>query len=285
MTIDSSATIGNGSYNGALVVKGDKTLTLCGNLGGTGNITLNDNARLDLGTHTLDKALTLDGSAIIGNGAYNGALAVKGGKTLILSADLGGTGNITLGDNAKLNLNGYSISKAIDWNVNSGIEGEGVIRGNLILRDNTSYTWNNTAVQIVGNVVLGAGSMFELKGQSIGSATLTASNSVISNANIVGTFALGDGVSYTWSSDALYICGDVSLGDKAALNLGGHVLDNAVSMKGTATIGSGTLNGTLSMGAAKRSTWAATSPAPAPSPWPRTMCSTWAASNSAPPWP
>lgn len=251
MTIDSSATIGNGSYNGALVVKGDKTLTLCGNLGGTGNITLNDNARLDLGTHSLDKALTLDGSAIIGNGAYNGTLAVQGGKTLILSADLGGTGNITLGDNAKLNLNGYSISKAIDWNVNSGIEGKGVIRGNLLLRDNTSYTWNYTAVQIVGNVVLGAGSMFELKGQSIGSATLTASNSVISNATVVGTFSLGDGVSYTWSSDALYICGDVSLGDKAALNLGGHILDNTVSMKGTATIGSGTLNGTLSMGGGK----------------------------------
>ena len=79
-----------------------------------------------------------------------------------VSADV--EGNITLGDNAKLNLNGYSISKAIDWNVNSVIEGEGVIRGNLILRDNTSYTWNYTAVQIVGNVVLGAGSMFELKG-------------------------------------------------------------------------------------------------------------------------
>ena len=237
--------------NGVLNLWEGQSYTLGGNLAGTAGIVLKDNSRLDLGGKTLTNPMTIDSSATIGNGSYNGSLVVKGDKKLTLCGNLGGTGNITLNDNAKLNLNGYSISKAIDWNVNSVIEGEGNIRGNLILRDNTSYTWNNTAVQIVGNVVLGAGSMFELKGQSIGSATLTASNSVISNANIVGTFALGDGVSYTWSSDALYICGDVSLGDKAALNLGGHVLDNAVSMKGTATIGSGTLNGTLSMGGGK----------------------------------
>lgn len=237
--------------NGVLNLWEGQSYTLGGNLGGTAGIVMKDNSRLDLGGKTLANPMTIDSSAAIGNGSYNGALNVDAGKTLTLCGNLGGTGNITLGDNAKLNLNGNSISKAIDWNVNSVIEGGGNIRGNLILRDNTSYTWNYTAVQIVGNVVLGAGSMFELKGQSIGSATLTASNSVISNANIVGTFALGDGVSYTWSSDALYICGDVSLGDKAALNLGGHGLDNAVSMKGTATIGRGTLNGTLSMGGGK----------------------------------
>ena len=237
--------------NGVLNLWEGQSYTLGGNLAGTAGIVLKDNSRLDFGGKTLTNPMTIDSSATIGNGSYNGSLVVKGDKKLTLCGNLGGTGNITLGDNAKLNLNGYSISKAIDWNVNSVIEGEGNIRGNLILRDNISYTWNNTAVQIVGNVVLGAGSMFELKGQSIGSATLTASNSVISNANIVGTFTLGDGVSYTWSSDALYICGDVSLGDKASLNLGGHDLDNAVSMKGTATIGSGTLNGTLSMGGGK----------------------------------
>lgn len=80
--------IGNGVHSGSLTVQDGKTLTLCDDLGGTGEaigagtVTLGDNATLKLNGHTLGKAVTLKGTATIGGGTHNGTISVGAGQTL-----------------------------------------------------------------------------------------------------------------------------------------------------------------------------------------------------------
>ena len=60
-----SATIGNGTLDCYLTVVGENTLNLCGDLGGSGAITLKDSATLNLGTHTLSKDVSLNGASTV----------------------------------------------------------------------------------------------------------------------------------------------------------------------------------------------------------------------------
>ena len=62
---EDSATIGNGTLERDLSVGDGKTLNLCGDLGGSGTISMSGSATLNIGTHTLSKNVTLNGTSTI----------------------------------------------------------------------------------------------------------------------------------------------------------------------------------------------------------------------------
>lgn len=62
---DNIATIGNGTLDGDHTMGAGQSLSLCGNLKGTGTITMNGSATLNLGTHTLSKNVALNGASTV----------------------------------------------------------------------------------------------------------------------------------------------------------------------------------------------------------------------------
>ena len=307
VTLAGSASIGNGTLNGALSVGDGQTLNLSGNLNGGAVVSLETGSTLNLGGYKLGKNVVLKGAATIRNGILSGNLALAdgvsytwsdtglqlnggidlgansaldlGGRTLTRDITLNGSGasirngklngNLILGDgvsctwpagdlqlngwvvlgsDATLDLGGKSINAALLTAGTSNIR-NGTVSASLALANDVSYTWSDNDLQLTGGIILRKGSRFDLNNKSIATATLTSDISVISNGTITANLTLEDNVSYTWDSDALHIAGTVTLGNGAALNLGGHALENAVLLDGSATIGNGTLNGTLSVGA------------------------------------
>lgn len=100
--------------NGTLTVAEGTTVTLGANLSGTGsNVSLGDNAVLDLADKTLSMNVSVAGDASIGGGTQNGAISVAAGKTLTLGGNLNGTGAVTLDNKSTLDFGGKILSKDI----------------------------------------------------------------------------------------------------------------------------------------------------------------------------
>ena len=246
VTLKGSASIGNGTFNSALAVDGGRTLTLCGDLSGTENITLAENAKLDLGGYKLDKGVTLKNSATIGNGALNSTLAVGGGETLTLCGDLSGTGTVTLKDGATLNLNKHTLDNAV------ALEGSATIGGGAFNSDLTVYGGNKLTLDGNltggGNISLASGATLELAGHTLGNTVTLNGYATIGSGTIAGDLTLAESVYYTWPNGGLEIKGRVVLKNNAELSLGNQAVSNQIILDGNRTyIGNGTLNSELSV--------------------------------------
>ena len=242
-----NATISNGAIDSTLVMKAGSTLTLSGDLKGAESIILGSETTLKLNEHTLDKAVTVEGSATMGGGTYQGSLSVAAGQTLTLSSSLSGQGVINLADGAELDLCGKTLSPDISVVRNSIIIGYGTIQGNLLLEDGVSYTWANKDVQLAGSAILGADSRLDLDGHTVNAAILTEGSAGIENGTVSGTLTLASGVSYTWGGcNNLLINGPVTLEDGAVLNLGGKTVTHDIAVVMNATLaGEGMFNGNV----------------------------------------
>ena len=130
VTLQGSASIGNGTINSNLAVQTDNNLTLLANTTITGSITLGSNAMLDLGQNTISSSVILQGHASIGNGALNGDLAVAEGGSLALLQNTAITGGITLGDDAGLDLGQNTLSGSVTLQGSAAI-GNGALNSDL----------------------------------------------------------------------------------------------------------------------------------------------------------
>ena len=175
VTLNGSATFGHGTYNGVLEVKAGKTLTLCGDLSGTGEVTLGHLAALSLNGKTLEKAVTLNGSATIGGGTYKGDLAVQAGMMLTLGGDLTGTGGITLGDNTKLDLNDHTLEKAVSLE-GSAMIGSGTLNGAVEVKAGKTLTLLYGGFTGTGDITLRDNATLNLNGQTLSQNVVMTGN-------------------------------------------------------------------------------------------------------------
>ncbi len=134
--------IGNGSVNGAVTfAEGDQQVSLCGDLGGTGDISIGVvnqkypsytfyTSTLDLGGHTLTKGLKLIGDTTVSNGR------------LVLDHDimmpfLEPRRTVTIGKDTRVDLNGHTFSYDLVLKADSAI-GNGTIGGNVTVNEGKS---------------------------------------------------------------------------------------------------------------------------------------------------
>ena len=134
--------IGNGSVNGAVTfAEGDQQVSLCGDLGGTGDISIGVvnqkypsytfyTSTLDLGGHTLTKGLKLIGDTTVSNGR------------LVLDHDIMMTfleprRTVTIGKDTRVDLNGHTFSYDLVLKADSAI-GNGTIGGNVTVNEGKS---------------------------------------------------------------------------------------------------------------------------------------------------
>ncbi len=248
------ASISAGMIDGSVSVGKGKKLTLSGNLSGEGNISLGDNAELDLGNNTLFTSVTLLGSARIGNGVLDGSVSVEAGNTLTLLGNLSGNGNIFLGDNATLNLGKTSFSNNVIVQGSDASICNGTIGGDLILAENASFTWDDPSLQLVGDVILGYQSTLNLGNASISNNVIVdESNANIGNGTITGNVTVKADKSL-FLNNSVVINAAITLGDNAELNLGNNTLFNSVAMLGSATIGNGVLDSEIVVDSGKKLT-------------------------------
>ncbi len=253
VSLTGDANIGSGTINSSITVGEEKTLTLIGNLDGTGSISLGDKATLDLNESTLSKNVTLTGDANIGNGKLDVSLSVDDGKSLTLIGDLSGDGSITLGDNASLSLNNHSISHSVIVDGNNASIGNGTIGGDLILKENVSFSCDAPSLQLAGSVILYEAATLDLNEHSISNnVILKGSNASIGKGTIGGDLILEENVSFSWDATALQLAGSVILHEAAALTLDNHSISNNVTVNGSnVAISGGTLNGNVTVAEGK----------------------------------
>ena len=245
VTLNGSATFGGGTYNGVLEVKADKTLTLCGNLSGTGEVALGDNAKLNLGSHTLEKAVTMAGSATIGGGTYKGDLAVPADMELTLSGDLTGTGRLTLDNTSYLSLGGHTLAMDVTQEETAWI-GDGTINGAVEVKAGKTLTLLYGGLSGTGDITLRDNTTLNLNLQTLSKNVVMTGNAFFGTGTYNGTLSVGAGKKLTLCG---YLDGSrsVTLGDNAELNLNNNTLYKSLSMTGNATIGHGTYNGDLAV--------------------------------------
>ena len=253
VSLSGSASIGNGRIHDDVSVGNGKTLTLIGDLDGSGKIKLSDNATLDLGGHNLFlRDATQDGeTAFIGNGSISCDLYVGYRKTLTLIGDLEGSHQITLSDNATLNLGKHSLKKDVTLNGDASI-GNGTIKvvlhvfagKKLTLLHDTTVT---TFVQLAANAALDLGGNTFHQGGAYGNRVDFAGDATIGNGTIEGDLQVAEGKKLSLQQQ-ISITGTVNLAANAALDLGGNV-GNRVAFAGDATIGNGTIEGDLNVAA------------------------------------
>ena len=233
-----SAGIGNGTITGDLTVAAGKQITLLAGTTITGGVNLGDNASLDLGKNAVTGAVTLSGSATIGNGIINGDMAVAENKSLVLLANTTVTGGVSLGAQSSLNLGGNTFHTGGDACNRVTFSGDATVsNGTLVLDSDWSPGYALTFTDI----------------------TLDLNKHTLSKAvNLVGDNAIGNGTLNTnlnvGEGDTLTLCGTlygnhddkdkITLGNYATLDLGGQYLDRFcyVTMKGDAFIGNGSFN-------------------------------------------
>ena len=253
VTLTGDAGIGNGTVNGSISVEAGKKLTLIGYLDGTGSISLGDKATLDLNESTLSKNVSLTGDANIGKGKLDVSLSVDDGKSLTLIGDLTGQGSITLGDNATLSLDNHSISHSVIVDGNNVSIGNGTIGGDLILKENVSFSCDAPSLQLAGSVILYEAATLDLNEHSISkNVILKGSNASIGKGTIGGDLILEENVSFSWDASALQLAGSVILHEAAALTLDNHSISNNVTVNGSnVAISGGTLNGKVTVAEGK----------------------------------
>ena len=243
--------VGNGTLNGELAVNAEHTLTLCGNLDGTGAVSLAENATLNLGGYALTKAVTLAGNATIGNGSLVSDLTVAAGKSLSLLENTAVTGAVTLADTSSLNLGGNTLTKAVTLAGNATI-GNGTINADLTVAAGKTLTLSgNLAGE--GDILLGEGATLNLNNKS-----LTNTITLIGESANIGNCSFSQGLTVAADKrinllNGTDIHGGVTLKDKATLDLGKNTLStgNAVILEGDAGIGNGTIKCGLTVAAGK----------------------------------
>ncbi|MCQ2370876.1 MAG: autotransporter-associated beta strand repeat-containing protein [Akkermansia sp.] len=174
IALKGSATIGNGKLDGAFSVGEGKTLTLCGDFTGTGTITLNGSATLDLVTHRLVRDVTLNGNATITGGVIDGTVTVKSGKKLTLGGKLTGTGAVSLNGGAELALGNHVLAKAVTVGGSTTISG-GTIDNCVSLQGSAILSLKNATLGDNSSFTLGNGSLLDLGGAQ-GAAWLNPSD-------------------------------------------------------------------------------------------------------------
>ena len=255
VTLPGSASIGNGKLNTALSVDTGKKLTLIGNLSGTGSISLGDQSTLDLGSNTLSNSVTLLGSASIGNGKLNTALSVDTGKTLTLIGDLSGTDSISLGDNATLDLDTYTLSKGVTLAGSSASIGNGRLDTALSVDSGKALTLIGN-LSGTGSISLGNQSTLDLGGNTLSNSVTLIGSAAIGNGVLVGS------VSVAWDKTLTLLgnldgTGSISLGNQSTLDLGNYSFSNDVIVDGgNTTICNGTIGGNLILSEYATFTWA-----------------------------
>ena len=244
-----SATIGNGTLDCYLTVGRENTLNLCGDLGGSGAITLKDSATLNLGGHTLSKDVTLTGSATIGGGSLDGNLAVNSEKTLTLSGYLEGSGTISLGDKATLDLGGHALANnVIVDGSNTTITGGGSIKGYITVQTGKSLKLDGDLDRSF-HVTLGANSTLDLGSQDrYCTVSVIGNNAAILNGGLMLYMTIAENVNFTLSQDSAEISGYIYLEGNNTLDLGGKTVYNITLGGKSATIGNGTVDKNISMG-------------------------------------
>ena len=254
VSLNGSATIGNGTLTGTLEVKAGKKLTLCGDLSGDGNIILGEGAKLELKDKNLWKAVSMEGSAWIGGGTYNGTLEVKAGKTLTLSLDLSGDGNIILGEGSTLDLNTWTLSKNVVVSSNAFIR-TGAFNGTLEVKAGKTLTLGGN-INGSGNITLGDNTTLNLNSRSLTQGKISLNGSAsIGNGRLTGSLAVADNHRLSLLENTSFT-GNISLGDHSTLDLGQNTIDRKLfTLSGdAATIGNGTIVGDLEVAEGHRLT-------------------------------
>ena len=245
----SGATIHNGTVTGNFTLA-DSVSYSWDALGGngltlSGGVTLGNGTLLNLDGNTVTNPITLKGTATLGNGTLNGAFSVADGHTLTLCDNLEGTGDITLGERATLNLDNHTLGKGVVLRDFATL-GNGTLTDTLTLAEGTAFSWSGDSLQLNGGVTLKEGAALIL-----GSHTL-AGNVTLEGSAFIGGGTINSGFSVA-GGHTLTLCGNlegmgfITLGDTATLNLTGFELKNSVTLEGSATIGNGILHSPLSL--------------------------------------
>ena len=266
-TMKDSATIGHGTYDGALTVAGDRRLTLLEGTIITGGVTLEDGAGLDMGGNTFhlgepsSNQVVLGENITIGNGILEGALTVAEGKSLTLLANTTITGGVTVQKGATFDMGGNTFhlgepaSNQVALGENITI-GNGILDGALTVAEYKSLTLLADTT-ITGGVTLANGAALDMGGNTFYTTAGAAENKLaLSGHATIGNGVL-EGDLTVAASKRLSLNGDLSgtgtitLENHAVLNLQGNVLSNAVSISQaeiSAEIHNGALNGDVTVG-------------------------------------
>ena len=232
-----SVKIGTGKLESDLTVGKVKALTLIGHLEGGGIITMDSFSSLDLGGNNLSNGVIVENYAFFGGGTYSGALSVNESATLILGGNVAGTGKITLGNDATLDLGGMTIADTIgivldgDATIGNGSMGSFSLKSGKTLALGGGHLTAKT-------LTLGEGSSLDLNNLAFnGSIAVDGNAATIGN----GVFAGDMTVKTLTLSGKLTGPGTITMTDGATLNLGNNTLAKDIALQGGVTIDGGTL--------------------------------------------
>ncbi len=255
ITLQGNATIGNGKIDGTITgglnVTENKSLTLMANASISGSIYLGAYAALDLGDNTISNSITLQNSAWIGNGKIESDLYVAEGETLALCGDLGGTGRIYLGNKSTLALSGKTLNTNVVLTKGEATITAGTLNGNITVRGDKFLNLGGD-LEGAGTIVLEDYGYLYLEGHTLSThVAMQGSRAYIGGGTLNGDLYVGAGAQLMLVSGNMQGSGVITLGDNATLHLGlrNFTLSNRVILEGSATIGNGTLDGSISVGA------------------------------------
>ena len=188
ITLEGSATIGGGTLNSALSVGNGKKLTLCGNLSGSGTISLDLTSVLDLDGNTLSNSVTTRINATIQNGTLSGDVNLNG--TISLIGDVFLTGNVTLGRDVNLSLGQNALSCKVTLSGNASIQ-DGTLNSDIAVGDGCSLRVYNIG-KGNGSITLGDKAILNTTNSSFKAVTMSGSIAYI-RGDFSGNLIVGAG--------------------------------------------------------------------------------------------
>ena len=188
ITLEGSATIGGGTLNSALSVGNGKKLTLCGNLSGSGTISLDLTSVLDLDGNTLSNSVTTRINATIQNGTLSGDVNLNG--TISLIGDVFLTGNVTLGRDVNLSLGQNALSCKVTLSGNASIH-DGTLNSDIAVGDSCSLSVYNIG-KGNGSITLGDKAILNTTNSSFKAVTMSGSIAYI-RGDFSGNLIVGAG--------------------------------------------------------------------------------------------
>ena len=250
VTLDgTSASIGNGAIESNLLVGSGKTLSLSGNLGGSGIITLGDKATLDLGGHALANNVIVDGSNTTitgGGGSIKGDITVQTGKSLKLDGTLMGSVDVTLGANSSLDLGSQDRYCSVTVIGNNAAILNGKLELNMYIAENVDFTLSQNSAEISGTIFLKGNNTLDLGGKTVDSINLFGKSATIGKGTVDNDISMGDDTILTLSGDISIKDGIRIDGSNNTVNLNGHTLTGRVTThQGNNNIGNGTIAGNV----------------------------------------
>ena len=177
---------------------------------------------------------------------YTGGTIIKGGTLQMGNENALGSGDVTL-MGGTLNLGGCTLSNNVNVNGSAHLT-NGTFSGNLILADNTSFTWEaGSFLKLTGSISLGSEAKLDLGWHTLYNNVNVNGTAHITNGTVSGNLSLADNVSFTWNDAAnLQLAGNISLGNNTSFDLGGHAISNNIILNGSsAHISNGTVSRNL----------------------------------------